>query len=68
MILFLIFSNGQTMMHLLKGNIGTGVLAMPSALKNAGLLIGSVGVVIIGVICIHCMHMLLKCNRILSKR
>ncbi|OQR76387.1 proton-coupled amino acid transporter 4-like [Tropilaelaps mercedesae] len=61
-------TNGQTMMHLLKGNIGTGVLAMPSALKNAGLLVGSVGIVVIGFICIHCMHMLLRCNRILSNR
>lgn len=55
-------------MHLLKGNIGTGVLAMPSALTNAGLLVGSAGIILIGIICIHCMHMLLRCNRILSKR
>ncbi|XP_022694513.1 proton-coupled amino acid transporter 1-like isoform X2 [Varroa jacobsoni] len=61
-------TNGQTMMHLLKGNIGTGVLAMPSALTNAGLLVGSAGIILIGIICIHCMHMLLRCNRILSKR
>lgn len=56
------------MMHLLKGNIGTGVLAMPSAFANAGLLVGSLGVVIIGIICIHCMHVLLRCNKILSQR
>ncbi|XP_037569572.1 proton-coupled amino acid transporter 1 isoform X1 [Dermacentor silvarum] len=61
-------TNCQTMMHLLKGNIGTGVLAMPSALANAGILVGSIGIVLVGIICIHCMHILVKCNHILSKK
>lgn len=42
------------MVHLLKGNIGTGIFAMPDAFKNAGLLVGSIGVPLMAVICVHC--------------
>ena len=59
-------SNLQTMMHILKGNIGTGILAMPSAFKNSGLVVGTLGVPFMGVIAIHCMHMLVVCQEFLS--
>lgn len=51
-------SNLQTMMNLLKANIGTGVLAMPYAFKNSGLMLGLIGLAFFGTLCVHCMHML----------
>lgn len=61
-------TNKQTMMHLLKGNIGTGILAIPSSFANAGMLLGSIGIPIMGIICVHCMHMLVNCSKVISKR
>jgi len=61
-------SNCDTMIHLLKGNIGTGILAMPDAFKNAGLAVGSISTVVIGIICVHTMHLLVKCAHDLCRR
>ena len=55
-------SNTDTIFHLLKGNVGTGILAMPDAIKNSGIVVGSVGLVLMSVICIHCMHLLVRAN------
>lgn len=41
-------SNLDTLIHLLKGNIGTGILAMPDAFKNAGLYVGLIGTMLMG--------------------
>lgn len=61
-------SNTDTLFHLLKGNIGTGILAMPEAFKHSGLLTGLFGTLIIGFICTHCMHLLVKCSYELCRR
>ncbi|XP_043254423.1 proton-coupled amino acid transporter-like protein pathetic [Colletes gigas] len=54
--------------HLLKSSLGTGVLAMPSAIKNGGLVIGGIGTIIIGFICAHCVHILVRSSHVLCKR
>ncbi|XP_067126256.1 proton-coupled amino acid transporter 1-like isoform X1 [Centruroides vittatus] len=61
-------TNTQTMMHLLKGNIGTGILAIPSSFANAGMLLGAIGIPIMGIICVHCMHIIVNCSKVVSKR
>jgi len=61
-------SNTDTIIHMLKGNIGTGILAMPDAIKNSGLLVGNIGLVFMASICIHCMHILVNNSAELCKR
>ncbi|CAH0392886.1 unnamed protein product [Bemisia tabaci] len=61
-------SNLDTLIHLLKGNIGTGILAMADAFRNAGLYLGLVCTLCLGAICTHCMHMLIGCEKELCER
>ncbi|CAG9791753.1 unnamed protein product [Diatraea saccharalis] len=49
--------------HLLKASLGSGVLAMPLAFKNAGLVVGCFGTFIIGFICAHVVHVLVKTSQ-----
>ncbi|XP_075848675.1 proton-coupled amino acid transporter 3 [Microtus pennsylvanicus] len=58
----------QIFIHLLKSNIGTGFLGLPLAVKNAGLLVGPVSLLAIGVLTVHCMDILLKCASHLTQR
>ncbi|CAG9562915.1 unnamed protein product [Danaus chrysippus] len=51
--------------HLLKASLGSGVLAMPLAFKNAGLLVGVIGTMAIGFVCAHVIHVLVKTSQAL---
>ncbi|XP_077302200.1 proton-coupled amino acid transporter-like protein acs [Arctopsyche grandis] len=50
----------ETVMHLFKGNVGSGIYAMGDAFKNAGLIFGAIVTVLLGVISVHCQHILLS--------
>lgn len=53
-------STTGALIHLLKSSLGTGILAMPMAFSNAGLLVGMVGTLLTGLLCTHCVHILVK--------
>lgn len=61
-------TNLECLMHLLKGMIGSGILALPVAYKNGGLWTSFAVIFVVGVICTECMHMLVKSGNELCKR
>ncbi|KAL4229730.1 hypothetical protein ACF0H5_010119 [Mactra antiquata] len=61
-------TNTETLMHLLKGMVGTGILAMPVAFKNGGLWVSFAVILTIGAICTHCMNILVKSGNEICRR
>lgn len=49
--------------NVLKSSLGSGILAMPYSFKNAGLMFGLFGTVIVGFICSHCTYILVKSSQ-----
>lgn len=41
---------------------------MPSAIKNGGLIFGGVGTIIIGILCAHCVHILVRSSQVLCRK
>ncbi|KAJ8919913.1 hypothetical protein NQ315_006442 [Exocentrus adspersus] len=58
----------ETLMHLFKGNVGSGIFAMGDAVRNAGIILGPIVVLCLGIICVHCQHLLLCASRTLDEK
>ncbi|XP_011307351.1 proton-coupled amino acid transporter 1 [Fopius arisanus] len=58
----------DTLFHLLKGSLGTGILAMPLAFSHAGYAIGIIGTLVIGFLCTYCIRLLIRSEYELCKR
>lgn len=54
------FSDCDTVTHLLKASLGTGILSMPLAFKSAGLVLGIFFTVLVAVVCTHCCYILVS--------
>jgi proton-coupled amino acid transporter len=58
----------DTLMHLLKASLGTGILAMPVAFSYVGLINGIFSTIVTALICTHCAYILVKCAHVLYRR
>ncbi|XP_043465097.1 proton-coupled amino acid transporter-like protein pathetic [Leptopilina heterotoma] len=58
----------DTLTHLLKASLGTGILSMPVAFKSAGLALGIFFTIVVAFVCTHCAYVLVKCAHVLYHR
>lgn len=58
----------ETIIHIFKGNVGPGILALGDAFRNGGLLLSPLLTLLLGVICVHCQHVLIHCSKKMRER
>ncbi|PWY72950.1 amino acid transporter, amino acid transport and metabolism [Aspergillus heteromorphus CBS 117.55] len=56
-------SNMKTFFTLLKAFVGTGIIFLPKAFRNGGILFSSITLVMVAAISTLCFHLLLECRR-----
>ncbi|KAJ3653326.1 hypothetical protein Zmor_012583 [Zophobas morio] len=56
-----------TMMHLVKGYVGTGIFAMGEGFKNSGMIMGPTLLLMIGIMNLNCQHILIATSQKISK-
>ncbi|KAF2878968.1 hypothetical protein ILUMI_27207 [Ignelater luminosus] len=61
-------TNTETLIHIFKGSLGIGILAMPDAFRNAGIVSGFIFTILIGTLCTYGLHILVQAQYILCKR
>ncbi|XP_047989094.1 proton-coupled amino acid transporter-like protein pathetic [Leguminivora glycinivorella] len=52
-----------SVLHLLKACLGSGILAIPAAFKNSGIVAGTIGTFLAGLICTHTVAVLVKISQ-----
>lgn len=60
--------NNQTLVHLLKTALGTGIFSVPNAFNHSGYGVGIVGTIILGSIATYCVHLLITIQYELCKK
>ncbi|XP_031630120.1 proton-coupled amino acid transporter-like protein CG1139 [Contarinia nasturtii] len=60
-------TNFDTIIHLFKMSLGTGIFAMPNAFKSSGYIVGFIGTIILGTIATSCVHTLVNLEYFLCK-
>lgn len=55
-------TDNETLTHLLKASLGTGILSMPIAFMYSGLIMGIFATILTAIICTHCSYVLVKCG------
>lgn len=58
----------QGLMHMIKGNLGTGILAMPMTFKQCGLATGSIVLPLLCLMATFCVHLLVRCSQHLENK
>ncbi|XP_017040393.1 proton-coupled amino acid transporter-like protein pathetic [Drosophila ficusphila] len=61
-------TDNETLTHLLKASLGTGILGMPVAFMYSGLVMGIFTTIFTAFICTHCSYILVKCGHKLYYR
>lgn len=55
-------SNVQTFFTLLKAFVGTGIMFLPKAFKNGGMLFSTITLLVVSLVTCFCFHLLLQCR------
>jgi len=58
----------QSLMHMIKGNFGTGILAMPASFNHCGLINALIGLPVLCLIATYCVHLLVRSSQHLENK